>query len=155
MRKNQAEKRVILNDPIYNSQTIAKLINMIMWEGKKGLAQTIVYTALDKAAAKLKLGALEVFNRAISNIGPNVELKAVRVAGSNYQVPTEVNPERRTTLALRWLVEYSRNRNEKKQIDRLANEIVDAYNGTGASIKKKEDTHKNAEANKVYTNLRF
>ncbi|MDR0752774.1 MAG: 30S ribosomal protein S7 [Mycoplasmataceae bacterium] len=155
MRKNRAEKRQILSDPIYNSQNIAKLINIIMWEGKKGLAQRIVYEALNKAATKIKLPALEVFDRALSNIGPNVELKAVRVAGSNYQVPTEVNPERRVVLALRWLVEFSRKRNEKTQIDRLANEISDAYNGIGASIKKKEDTQKNAEANKVYVNLRF
>lgn len=155
MRKNRAEKRLILSDPIYGSQIIAKLINMLMYDGKKSLAQSIVYEALDTVSKNTKKDAIEVFNKAIENIGPSMELKVRRVAGSNYQVPTEVPPERRTTLALRWLVLYSRARNEKSQVARLANEITDAYNGTGASIKKKDDTHKMAEANKAYANLRF
>lgn len=155
MRKNRAEKRQILSDPIYNSQTIAKLVNMLMWDGKKGLAQSIVYTALDNVKTKTNKDPLEVFEKALENIGPNMELKVKRVAGSNYQVPTEVPPERRIVLSLRWLVLYSRNRNEKKQVDRLTNEIIDAYNNTGGAVKKKEDTHKMAEANKAYANLRF
>ncbi|GMO14455.1 MAG: 30S ribosomal protein S7 [Mycoplasmoidaceae bacterium] len=155
MRKNKAEKRVILNDPIHSSQTVAKLINMLMWDGKKGLAQSIVYSALENVAKATKKDALEVFNKALDNIGPKMELKVRRVAGSNYQVPTEVNPERKQVLSLRWLVEYSRDRNEKNQIDRLTNEIVDAFNNTGGAVKKKEDTHKAAEANKAYANLRF
>ncbi|MDR3249725.1 MAG: 30S ribosomal protein S7 [Mycoplasmataceae bacterium] len=155
MRKNRAEKKVILNDPIYNLQTVSKLINTIMWDGKKGLAQHIVYSALTKVGEKTKKDGIEVFNKALENIGPSMELKVRRVAGSNYQVPTEVNPERRVTLALRWLIEYSRERNEKNQIDRLTNEIIDAFNSTGGAFKKKEDTHKMAEANKAYANLRF
>jgi len=155
MRKNRAEKRVILNDPIYNSQNIAKLINMLMWDGKKGLSQDIVYSALKIVKEKTKKDPLEVFDAAIENIGPSMELKVRRVAGSNYQVPTPVLPDRKIALALRWLVTYSRDRNEKSQIDRLANEIIDAFNSTGGAVKKKEDTHKMAEANKAYANLRF
>ncbi|MDR2636470.1 MAG: 30S ribosomal protein S7 [Mycoplasmataceae bacterium] len=155
MRKNRAEKRQILSDPIYTSQIVAKLINMLMYDGKKSLAQSIVYNALDIVAKNTKKDAITVFDKAIENIGPSMELKVRRVAGSNYQVPTEVPPERRTTLALRWLVLYSRSRNEKNQTNRLANEIIDAFNNTGGSIKKKEDTHKMAEANKAYANLRF
>ncbi|MDR2847114.1 MAG: 30S ribosomal protein S7 [Mycoplasmataceae bacterium] len=155
MRKAQAEKRKILNDPIYDSLEIAKCINMIMWEGKKGLAQSIVYDALKKAAAKTKKEPLELFNAALQNIGPSIELKVRRVAGANYQVPTEVKEERKITLALRWLIAYARARNEKNMVDRLAGELVDAYQGTGGAIKKKDDTHKMAEANKAYANLRF
>jgi len=126
-----------------------------MWDGKKGLSQNIVYSALKIVHKETKKDPLEVFNLALENIGPSMELKVRRVAGANYQVPTEVNPDRRITLALRWLVTYSRDRNEKSQIDRLAKEIIDASNSTGAAVKKKEDTHKMAEANKAYANLRF
>ncbi|MDR2821518.1 MAG: 30S ribosomal protein S7 [Mycoplasmataceae bacterium] len=155
MRKAKPEKRTIISDPIHNSQTIAKLINMLMWDGRKGLAQSIVYSALENVGKHTKKDSLEVFNKALENIGPSMELKVRRVAGANYQVPTEVNPERKQVLSLRWLVSYSRERNEKNQIDRLTNEIIDAYNNTGGAVKKKEDTHKMAEANKAYANLRF
>ncbi|MDR1234789.1 MAG: 30S ribosomal protein S7 [Mycoplasmataceae bacterium] len=155
MRKNRAEKRDILPDPVHGSKLVAKAINMIMWDGKRGLAQNILYGAFEKVEQKTKKPAIDVFNKALENIMPAVELKVRRVAGSNYQVPTEVNPERKITLGLRWLVLYSRNRSEKTMLDRLAAEIIDASNGTGASVKKKEDTHKMAEANKAFAHLRF
>ncbi len=155
MRKNSAKKRDILPDPVYNSKIVAKAINMIMLDGKRGLAQNTLYGAFEKVEQKTKKPAIEVFNKALENIMPALELKVRRVAGSNYQVPTEVNPERKITLGLRWLVLYSRNRNEKTMLDRLANEIIDASNNTGASVKKKEDTHKMAEANKAFAHLRF
>lgn len=155
MRKNSAKKRDILPDPVYNSKIVAKAINMIMLDGKRGLAQNTLYSAFDKVEQKTKKPAIDVFNKALENIMPALELKVRRVAGSNYQVPTEVNPERKITLGLRWLILYSRNRNEKTMVDRLANEIIDASNNTGASVKKKEDTHKMAEANKAFAHLRF
>ena len=155
MRKNSAKKRDILPDPVYNSKIVAKAINMIMLDGKRGLAQNTLYGAFEKVEQKTKKPAIEVFNKALENIMPALELKVRRVAGSNYQVPTEVNPERKITLGLRWLILYSRNRNEKTMLDRLANEIIDASNNTGASVKKKEDTHKMAEANKAFAHLRF
>lgn len=154
-RKGGIEKRKILADPKFNSLNIAKLINMIMWDGKKGLAQSIVYNALKNIGEKTGKEPIDVFNSAIENIGPVMELKVRRVAGSNYQVPTEVKPERKNTLALRWLVKYSRERNEKTQLIRLTNEIIDASNNTGGAVKKKEETHRMAEANKAYANLRF
>ena len=155
MRKNSAKKRDILPDPVYNSKIVAKAINMIMLDGKRGLAQNTLYGAFEKVEQKTKKPAIEVFNKALENIMPALELKVRRVAGSNYQVPTEVPPERKITLGLRWLVLYSRNRSEKTMLDRLANEIIDASNNTGASVKKKEDTHKMAEANKAFAHLRF
>ncbi|MDR0740074.1 MAG: 30S ribosomal protein S7 [Mycoplasmataceae bacterium] len=155
MRKNQAEKRDILPDPVHGSKLVAKAINMIMWEGKRGLAQNLLYGAFEKIEQKTKKPAIDVFNKALENIMPAVELKVRRVAGSNYQVPTEVSPERKITLGLRWLVLYSRIRSEKSMLDRLAAEIIDASNGTGAAVKKKEDTHKMAEANKAFAHLRF
>ncbi len=155
MRKNSAKKRDILPDPVYNSKIVAKAINMIMLDGKRGLAQNTLYGAFEKVEQKTKKPAIEVFNKALENIMPALELKVRRVAGSNYQVPTEVPPERKITLGLRWLILYSRNRSEKTMLDRLANEIIDASNNTGASVKKKEDTHKMAEANKAFAHLRF
>ena len=155
MRKNSAKKREILPDPIYNSKIITKAINMIMLDGKRGLAQNILYGAFDLVEKKTKKPAMEVFNKALDNIMPSLILKVRRVAGSNYQVPTEVTPDRKTTLGLRWLILYSRNRSEKTMLERLANEIIDASNNTGASVKKKEDTHKMAEANKAFAHLRF
>ncbi len=155
MRKNSAKKREILPDPIYNSKIITKAINMIMLDGKKGLAQNILYGAFDLVEKKTKKPAMEVFNKALDNIMPSLILKVRRVAGSNYQVPTEVTPDRKITLGLRWLILYSRNRSEKTMLERLANEIIDASNNTGASVKKKEDTHKMAEANKAFAHLRF
>ena len=139
-RRGRVAKRDVLPDPIYNSKVVTKLINNIMLDGKKGVAQNILY---------------EVFDQAINNIMPVLELKVRRIGGANYQVPVEVSPERRMTLGLRWLVNYSRLRNEKSMIDRLANEIIDASNGTGASVKKKEDTHKMAEANKAFAHFRW
>ncbi|MDD3026438.1 MAG: 30S ribosomal protein S7 [Erysipelotrichaceae bacterium] len=154
-RKGRIGKRDVLPDPVYNSKTITKLINNIMLDGKKGVAQNILYEAFTKVEAKSGKPAMEVFDQAINNIMPVLELKVRRVGGANYQVPVEVSNERRMTLGLRWLVNYSRLRNESTMIDRLANEIVDASNGTGASVKKKEDTHKMAEANKAFAHFRW
>ncbi|MCD8028774.1 MAG: 30S ribosomal protein S7 [Erysipelotrichaceae bacterium] len=154
-RKGRAEKREVLPDPIYNSKVVTKLINNIMLDGKKDIAQNILYEAFEKIEAKTGEPAMDVFDRAINNIMPVLELKARRVGGANYQVPVEVSPERRMTLGLRWLTNYSRLRNEKTMVDRLANEIMDAANGTGASVKKKEDTHKMAEANKAFAHFRW
>lgn len=155
MRKAKAPKRFILPDPLYNSRLVSKAINMIMWDGKKGTAQTILYSAFELVEEKTKKPAIEVFNTALSNIYPSVELRVQRVAGSNYQVPTEVSQERKETLGLRWLILFSRKRNEKTMIERLAAEIIDASNGTGASVKKRDDTIKMADANKAYSHFRF
>ena len=154
-RKGNVPKREVLADPIYGSKVVTKLINNLMIDGKKGKAQTIVYDAFAMVAEKTGEDALEVFNKAMDNIMPVLEVKARRVGGANYQVPVEVSSERRMTLGLRWLVNYSRLRNEKTMVDRLANEIIDASNGTGASVKKKEDTHKMAEANKAFAHYRW
>lgn len=154
-RKGRIGKRDVLPDPVYNSKTITKLINNIMLDGKKGVAQNILYDAFSKVEAKSGKPAMEIFDQAINNIMPVLELKVRRVGGANYQVPVEVSSERRVTLGLRWLVNYSRLRNESTMVDRLANEILDASNGTGASVKKKEDTHKMAEANKAFANFRW
>ena len=155
MRKNRADKRQVLPDPIYGSKIVTKAINMFMLDGKRGLAQSIVYGAFELVEEKTKKPAIDVFNKALDNIMPTLELKVRRVAGSNYQVPTEVNPERKIALGLRWLVLYSRNRNEKTMLEKLANELIDASNNTGGAVKKKEDTHKMAEANKAFAHLRF
>ncbi len=155
MRKLKPEKRKILPDPVYNSRLVAKTINMLMYEGKKGLAQNIIYGAFVKIGEKTKKDPLEVFNKALENIMPSIELKVRRIAGANYQVPTEVSPERRIALGLRWLILYARLRNEKGMQNKLVAEIIDASNGIGASVKKKEDTHKMAEANKAFAYLRF
>ena len=154
-RRGRVAKRDVLPDPIYNSKVVTKLINNIMLDGKKGVAQNILYEAFQKVEEKTGNSAMEVFDQAINNIMPVLELKVRRIGGANYQVPVEVSPERRMTLGLRWLVNYSRLRNEKNMVDRLANEIVDASNGTGASVKKKEDTHKMAEANKAFAHFRW
>ena len=154
-RKGHTQKRDVLADPIYNNKVVTKLINNIMLDGKRGVAQKIVYGAFDRVAAKTERPAIEVFEEAMNNIMPVLELKVRRIGGANYQVPVEVSSERRMTLGLRWLVNYSRLRNEKTMVDRLANEIIDASNGTGASVKKKEDMHKMAEANKAFAHYRF
>ena len=154
-RKGSAPKRDVLPDPIYNSKLVTRLINKIMLDGKRGTAQKILYTAFEKIEKKTGKPAMDVFATAINNIMPEVELKVRRIGAANYQVPTEVSQDRKVTLGLRWLVNYSRLRNEKTMEDRLANEIIDAANGTGASIKKKEDTHKMAEANKAYAHYRW
>ncbi len=155
MRKNQAKKRDVLPDPIYNSKLVTKVINMLMWDGKRGKAQDILYGSFEQIEEKTKKPAMEIFNKALENIMPTLELKVRRVAGANYQVPTEVSPERKITLGLRWLILYARNRNEKTMLERLTNEIIDASNGIGGAVKKREDTHKMAEANKAFTNLRY
>ncbi len=155
MRKKQAEKRSVLPDPVFGSRIVTKAINMVMWDGKKGLAQSIVYGAFDMVEKKTKKKAIDVFNKALDNIMPSMELKVRRIAGSNYQVPTPVGEERKIALGLRWLILYARNRNEKTMLERLANEIIDASNGIGGAVKKKEDTHKMAEANKAFAHLKF
>ena len=154
-RKGNIAKRDVLPDPIYNSKLVTRLINNIMLDGKRGTAQTILYNAFKKVEEKTQKPAMDVFATAINNIMPEVELKVRRIGSANYQVPTEVSPERKVTLGLRWLVNYSRLRNEKTMIDRLAGEILDAANGTGASVKKREDTHRMAEANKAFAHYRW
>ena len=154
-RKGYIAKREILPDPMYNNVVVTKLINNIMLDGKKGVAQSIVYGAFEIIAEKTGKDALEVFNAAMENIMPVLEVKARRVGGATYQVPMEVRPERRRTLGLRWLTQYSRARNERYMCERLANEIVDATNGLGGSVKKREDTHKMAEANKAFAHYRW
>ncbi|ASP28723.1 30S ribosomal protein S7 [Spiroplasma corruscae] len=155
MRKHQAEKRDVLPDPIYNSKLVTKAVNKIMLDGKRGTAQHILYKAFDIIKEKTQVSPIEVFNKAIENIKPHLELKVRRIGGANYQVPIEVSNERKVTLALRWLINYSRLRNEKEMIERLANEIIDASNGVGGSVKKREDTHKMAEANKAFAHYRW
>ena len=155
MRKKRAEKRDVLPDPIYNSKVITKLINQIMRDGKKGTAQRILYDAFDIIKEKTGEDAMDVFNRAMDNIKPLLEVKSRRVGGASYQVPIEVKPDRARALAFRWLINYSRLRGGKSMAENLANEIIDASNGVGASVKKKEDTHKMAEANKAFAHFRW
>ena len=154
-RKGYIAKRDVLVDPIYNSKLVTRLINKLMLDGKKNVAQDILYNAFDIVEAKTGRQPMEVFEQALSNIMPLLELKVRRVGGANYQVPIEVSSERRLTLGLRWLVNYSRLRHEKTMEQRLAAEIMDAANGTGASVKKKEDTHKMAESNKAFAHFRW
>ena len=154
-RKGHTQKRDVLADPLYNNKVVTKLINNIMLDGKKGVAQKIVFGAFEKVAHKTEKPALEVFDQCMNNVMPLLEVKARRIGGATYQVPIEVRPDRRQALALRWLVAYSRKRGEKTMQDRLANEIMDAANNTGASVKKKEDMHKMAEANKAFAHYRF
>ena len=154
-RKGYIAKRDVLVDPIYNSKLVTRLINKLMLDGKKNVAQDILYNAFDIVEAKTGRQPMEVFEQALSNIMPLLELKVRRVGGANYQVPIEVSSERRLTLGLRWLVNYSRLRHEKTMEQRLAAEIMEAANGTGASVKKKEDTHKMAEANKAFAHYRW
>ena len=154
-RKGHTQKRDVLADPMYNSKVVTKLVNNIMLDGKKGVAQKIVYGAFDRVAAKTGKEALEVFEEAMNNIMPVLEVKARRIGGATYQVPIEVRPDRRQALALRWLTMFSRKRSEKTQEERLANEILDAANNTGASVKRKEEMHRMAEANKAFAHYRF
>jgi small subunit ribosomal protein S7 len=154
-RKGPVARRDVLPDPIYKSKLVTRLINRIMEDGKRGKAQTILYNAFDLVKERSGNDPMEVFDQALKNIMPVLEVKARRVGGANYQVPIEVKPERRTTLGLRWLVNYSRLRGEKTMEERLANEILDAANNTGASVKKREDTHKMAEANKAFAHYRW
>ena len=154
-RKGHIQKRDVLADPLYNSKIVTKLINNIMLDGKKGVAQKIVYGAFAKVEAKTGEPALDVFEKAMNNVMPVLEVKARRIGGATYQVPIEVRADRRQALGLRWLTMFSRKRGEKTMEDRLANEILDAANNTGASVKRKEDMHKMAEANKAFSHYRF
>lgn len=154
-RRGRAPKREVLPDPIYNSTMLTKLINQVMLDGKKGTAQKICYGAFDIIKEKMGLDPLEVFEKAMENIMPVLEVKSRRVGGATYQVPVEVRPERRQTLGIRWLVDYSRNRSERTMKQRLAAELMDAYNGTGGAVKKREDTHKMAEANRAFAHYRW
>ncbi|MBQ1508786.1 MAG: 30S ribosomal protein S7 [Erysipelotrichaceae bacterium] len=154
-RKGHIAKRDVLVDPIYNSKLVTRLINKIMLDGKKGVAQSILYNAFEIIETKTGQQPMEVFEKALDNVMPELELKLRRVGGANYQVPVEVSSERRLTLGLRWIVNYSRLRSEKTMEQRLANEIMDAANGVGASVKKKDDTHKMAEANKAFAHYRW
>ncbi len=154
-RKGHVPKRDVLADPMYNSKVVTKLVNNIMLDGKKGTAQKIVYGAFEKVAEKTGKDAMEVFEEAMNNIMPMLEVKARRIGGATYQVPIEVRPERRQALALRWMTMFSRKRSEKTMIDRLAGEIMDAANNSGSSVKRKEDMHKMAEANKAFAHFRW
>ncbi|MBE6016970.1 MAG: 30S ribosomal protein S7 [Lachnospiraceae bacterium] len=154
-RKGHTPKRDVLADPLYDSKIVTKLINQIMLDGKKGVAQKIVYGAFGRVEAKTGKPALEVFETALNNIMPSLEVKARRIGGATYQVPIEVRPERRQALGLRWLTNFSRNRSEKTMEERLANEIMDAANETGSSVKRKEEMHRMAEANKAFAHYRF
>ena len=154
-RRGNVPKREVLPDPLYHSVLVTKLINSIMLDGKKGVAQKVVYGAFDIIAEKTGKSPLEVFNQALENIMPSLEVKARRVGGATYQVPMEVRPERRTTLGLRWLTNYSRSRGEKTMKERLAGEIMDASNNTGSAVKKREDTHKMAESNRAFAHYRW
>ena len=154
-RKGHIQKRDVLADPLYNNKVVTKLINNIMLDGKRGVAQKIVYGAFDRVAEKTDKPALEVFEEAMNNIMPVLEVKARRIGGATYQVPIEVRPDRRQALALRWLTLFSRKRSEKTQVDRLANEIIDASNNTGNAVKRKEEMHRMAEANKAFAHYRF
>ena len=154
-RKGHTQKRDVLADPMYNNKVVTKLINNIMLDGKKGVAQKIVYGAFATVEEKSGKPALEVFEEAMNNIMPVLEVKAKRIGGATYQVPMEVKPQRRQTLGLRWLTEFSRKRSEKTQAERLANEIMDAANNTGAAVKRKEEMHRMADANKAFAHYRF
>ena len=154
-RRSGVPKRDVLPDPIYNSKVVTKLVNQIMLDGERGVAQKIVYGALEIIESKTGLNPNEVYTKALENVMPVLEVKARRVGGSNYQVPLEIRPERRQTLGIRWLVLYARKRGEKTMKERLAGELMDAYNNAGGAFKKKEDTHRMAEANKAYAHYRY
>ena len=154
-RRSGVPKRDVLPDAIYNSKVVTKLINQVMQNGEKGVAQKIVYGAFDTVKEKMNQNPDEVFMKALENVMPTLEVKARRIGGSNYQVPLEIRPERRQTLGIRWIVMFARKRGEKTMIERLAAELMDAYNNAGGAVKKKEDTHRMAEANKAYAHYRF
>ena len=154
-RRGRVPKRDILPDPVYGSKVVAKLINQVMLDGEKSVAQRIVYDAFSFMGEKLNMDPMEIFKQALANITPVVEVKARRVGGANYQVPVEIRPERRQTLAIRWLVINTRKRSEREMSKKLAAELMDAYNNTGGSVKKKEEMHRMAEANKAFAHFRF
>lgn len=155
MRKRRAVKRDVLPDPLYNSKVVTKLMNRMMLDGKRGKAQTILYSAFEMIKEKTDKDPLETFEKALENISPALEVKSRRVGGANYQVPIEVRADRRQALGLRWLVQYARLRGGKSMAENLANEIIDAANGTGAAVKKREDVHRMAEANKAFAHYRW
>lgn len=154
-RRRGIPKREVLPDPVYNSPLVAKFVNALMWDGKKSTAEGILYSAFDKIKEKSQEDPLKVFKKAIDNIAPKVEVKSKRVGGANYQVPVEVNAARRNALAMRWLVQYARGRGEKTMVDRLAGEILDASQAKGNSVKKREDVHRMAEANRAFAHYRW
>ena len=154
-RRGNVPKRDVLPDPVYGSKVVAKLINQIMYDGNKGTAQNIVYDAFKIAGDKMNMDPMEIFNQAMANVMPVLEVKARRVGGANYQVPIEIRPERRQTLAIRWLVQSTRKRSEREMANKLAAELMDAYNNAGGAVKKKDDTHRMAEANKAFAHFRF
>lgn len=154
-RKGAVPARVIIPDPVYGSEMLQRLINRLMLDGKKGKSEYIVYHALEEAAKRLEVEPIEVFEKALANISPTVEVRPRRVGGQTYQVPMDVRPVRKRTLALRWLVTNCRKRGGKSMVEKLSNELVDAYNNTGGSVKKKEDTHKMADANRAFSHYRF
>lgn len=154
-RRNAAEVREVLPDPVYNSTVVTKVINQVMLDGKKGVAQRIVYGAMEEAGKKLEKDPMEVFNTAIENIKPKLETKARRVGGATYQVPMEIRPARQQTLAIRWLVMFARKRSERTMDEKLANELVDACNLTGGAVKKRDEMHRTAEANKAFAHFKW
>ena len=154
-RRNRAEVREVVSDPVYGSKVVTKVINQVMLDGKRSIAQKCVYGAMELAAKKLNAEAIDVFNKALENIKPVLEVKARRVGGSTYQVPMEIRAERRQTLAIRWLVLYAKQRSERTMAAKLAGELVDAYNNAGGAFKKKEDVHRMAEANKAFASYRW
>jgi small subunit ribosomal protein S7 len=155
MRRRRPVKREVLPDPKYGSKLISKFVNCMMLEGKKGVSETILYKAMDIIEKKTQKDPIEVFVQSLENVKPLIEVKSRRVGGATYQVPIEIRPERRQALGIRWIINYSRNRSEKTMYQRLAGELMDAYNNTGASVKKKEDTHKMADANKAFAHFKF
>jgi small subunit ribosomal protein S7 len=155
MRRRRPVKREVLPDPKYGSKLVSKFVNCMMLEGKKGVAETILYKAMDIIEQKTQKNPIEVFVQSLENVKPLVEVKSRRVGGATYQVPVEIRPERRQALGIRWIINYSRGRSEKTMYQRLAGELMDAFNNTGASIKKKEDTHKMADANKAFAHFKF
>ena len=154
-RRNSVPVRDVLPDPVYGSKVITKFVNQIMWDGKKGIAQSIVYDAFNIIEQKMGVAPIEVFNKAMENVMPSLEVKARRVGGSTYQVPMEIRPARRQTLAIRWIVMFARKRGEKTMVDKVAAELMDAYNNTGNAVKKKEEMHRMAEANKAFAHYRW
>ena len=154
-RRGSVPKRDVLPDPIYKSKVVTKLVNQVMYDGKKGIAQGIVYDAFAKMSDKLGKDAMEIFGQAIQNVMPVLEVKARRVGGSNYQVPIEIRPERRQTLAIHWIVDCARKRSDREMCDKLASELMDAFNNAGGAVKKKEDMHRMAEANKAFAHYRW
>ncbi len=154
-RRNRAEVREVVADPVYGSKVVTKVINQVMLDGKRSIAQKVVYGAMQTAAKKLNAEPIDVFNKALENLKPVLEVKARRVGGSTYQVPMEIRPERRQTLAIRWLVLYARQRSERTMAAKLAGELMDAYNNSGSAFKKKEDVHRMAEANKAFASYRW